>query len=176
MPNTRSNIETPLEPPLSPPHRRRINSSSSSNIEDYHEPHTNEPSAAPNFLASNDTLHLNQNTVNTCPISPIPTILKSLIPQRELTPNDLLAAMREQQIFITNQQSMFQSMFQQERDYNRNAIREQHNFMAEQQRQLMSLLVNCQTCSDDSPPSSKSSLTGPKVRMADPPSFDGSIK
>ena len=172
MPNMRSNIETPLEPPLSPPHRRRINSSSSSNIEDYHEPHANEPPAAPNFLASNDTLHLNQNTVNTRPISPIPTIPKSPIPQRELTPNDLLAAMREQQIFITNQQSMFQ----QERDYNRNALREQHNFMAEQQRQLMSLLVNRQTRSDDSPPSSKSSLTGPKVRMADPPYFDGSIK
>ena len=67
-------------------------------------------------------------------------------------------------------------MFQQERDYNRNALREQHNFMAEQQRQLMSLLVNRQTRSDDSPPSSKSSLTGPKVRMADPPYFDGSIK
>ena len=105
-------------PPLSPPHRRRINSASSSNIEDYHEPHANEPSAAPIFLASNDTLHLDQNTVNTRPISPIPTRPKSPIPQHELTPNDLLAAMREQQIFITNQQSMFQ----QEHDYNRNAL------------------------------------------------------
>ena len=85
-----------------------------------------------------------------------------------MTQGDLLAAMREQQY-----------LFQQERDASRNALREQHEFMADQQRQLMSLLVNRGPKSDEIRSSDISNISnthGPKVRMADPPKFDGSIK
>ena len=82
--------------------------------------------------------------------------------------------MREQQAFIQHQQTLFQ----QEREYTRIALREQHDFMAEQQRQLMSLLVNRPPRSENPRDESHAvnSQFGPKVRMADPPSFDGSIK
>jgi hypothetical protein len=83
--------------------------------------------------------------------------------------------MRDQQSFMSNQQMLFQ----QERESNRLALREQHEFMAEQQRQLMSLLVARGPKTDDlrsSGASHNSTSTGPKVRMADPPTFDGSIK
>ena len=87
--------------------------------------------------------------------------------------NALLSAMREQMSFMADQQRLFQE----ERISNRNALREQHEFMAEQQRQLMVMLVNnphnnIPTHSSDH----NNSRNGPKARMADPPSFDGSIK
>ena len=72
-----------------------------------------------------------------------------------------------------------QFLFQQERDASQNALRKQHEFMADQQRQLMSLLVNCGLKSDEiwsSDISNSSNSHGPKVRMADPPKFAGSRK
>lgn len=48
--------------------------------------------------------------------------------------------------------------------------------MAEQQRQLMSLLVNRPPRSEEPHPNTSTLQSGPKVRMADPPFFNGSIK
>ena len=113
---------------------------------------------------------------NAIPIVPITD--HHALPPRDITQNDLLsamhdqqAAMRDQQAFITHQQTLFQ----QERDYNRTALREQHDFMAEQQCHLMSLLVQ-RTTQDAKSSIATNFSTGPKVRMPDPPSFDGSIK
>ena len=89
--------------------------------------------------------------------------------RERVTQADLLAAMREQQAFMTHQ------LFQEERLSSRNALREQHEFMADQQRQLMSLLVSRPPFSDQ-PPSGPAHNTAPKVRMADPPTFSGSLK
>jgi hypothetical protein len=154
MPKTRSNMDQILEAPLSNHSHRRIHSASA-----LPDPQTVDP---PSPSPSN--LNRPENRGFQTPPSPI-------LPPREITPGDLLAAMRDQQIFITQQQQLFQ----QERDFGRMALREQHDFMAEQQRQLMSLLVNRPPRSEDNQPS-RTSQAGPKVRMADPPSFDGSIK
>lgn len=88
--------------------------------------------------------------------------------------SDLIAAMREQQAFIQHQQMLYQ----QEREYTRLALHEQHDFMADQQRQLMSLLVNRSPRSKEPCPKcdTASFQSAPKIRMADPPYFDGSIK
>ena len=91
--------------------------------------------------------------------------------RERVTQADLLAAMRDQQAFMTHQQQLFQE----ERLSSRNALREQHEFMAEQQRQLMSLLVSRPAVSDK-PPSTPAHSTAPKVRMVDPPTFSGSLK
>ena len=198
MPVTRSNMNAPLEPPLS--HHRHINSASAllehptsnhnspsqsnpSNVTHPFPPpgnitHTFPPPAStvnnrspptpsvnntppPNHTVSNNTSHHSSLpfTFNNIPRTP---------PPRNVTQADLLAAMREQQY-----------LFQQERDASRNALREQHEFMADQQRQLMSLLVNRGPISDEIRSSNTSNISnshGPKVRMADPPKFDGSIK
>jgi hypothetical protein len=91
---------------------------------------------------------------------------------RSVNPFDFLAAMREQQAFIQHQQTLYQ----QEREYSRTALREQHDFMAEQQRQLMSILVKRPPQSEEPRNNTVNTQFGPKVRMADPPFFDGSIK
>ena len=79
--------------------------------------------------------------------------------------------MREQQAFMTHQQQLFQE----ERISSHNALCEQHEFMADQQRQLMSLLISRPSL-PDKPPSIPAHSTAPKVRMADPPTFNGSLK
>lgn len=163
MPITRSNVDTPLEPPLSP-RRTRVNSGSSIIDNHFQDPHP-APTVNPTPFYDNEPSDISiQSQDNNRQFPPPPL-------QRDVTPADLLAAMREQQAFISRQQALFQ----QERDYNRIALREQHDFMAEQQRQLMTILVNRPPRPDDQ---SKPSIsqTGPKVRMADPPTFDGSIK
>ena len=171
-------METPLQPPLSP--RRRVNSATS--LPDNHIIHHTGnplPSSATLHPSPIRTVHSN-NIAHTSPISPHsapdnqPSNTPPPPPTRDITPADLLAAMRDQQTIITRQQTLFQE----ERDYARFALREQHDFMAEQQRQLMSLLVNRPPQPDNLSRSgvSVNSLTGPKVRMADPPTFDGSIK
>ena len=171
-------METPLQPPLSP--RRRVNSATS--LPDNHVIHHTGnplPSSATLHPSPIHTVHSN-NIAHTSPISPHsapdnqPSNTPPPPPTRDITPADLLAAMRDQQTFITRQQTLFQE----ERDYARFALQEQHDFMAEQQRQLMSLLVNRPPQPDNLSRSgvSVNSLTGPKVRMADPPTFDGSIK
>ena len=91
--------------------------------------------------------------------------------RERVTQADLLAAMREQQAFMTHQHQLFQE----ERLSSRNALHEQHEFMAEQQRQLMSLLVSRPAVSDK-PPSTPAHSTAPKVCMADPPTFSSSLK
>ena len=88
-----------------------------------------------------------------------------------VTQADLLAAMREQQAFMTHQQQLFQE----ERISSHNALCEQHEFMADQQQQLMSLLISRPSL-PDKPPSIPAHSTAPKVRMADPPTFNGSLK
>ena len=74
-----------------------------------------------------------------------------------ISSSDILAAMREQQAFMAQQQSLFQE----ERISNQAALREQHEFMAEQQCQLMSFLVKNPRL--DNPPDSLNSRTGPKT-------------
>ena len=64
--------------------------------------------------------------------------------------------------------------FREERAANRNALREQQEFMIHQQRQLLSALARQQPPTPNAPASPNQQ--GPRVRMADPPSFDGSIK
>jgi hypothetical protein len=217
MPVTRSNMDAPLEPPLS--HHRRINSASA--LLEHPNSSLSSPSqSSPRTNPSTHTRFLNPSTVtrpfpppsNTSHIFPPPSPTVNNVPHpppsvahlppstptvnnvppppstvdndhaprpfsfniprtpppHNVTQGDLLAAMREQQF-----------LFQQEREASRLALREQHEFMAEQQRQLMSLLVIRAPKPDDvrtQEPSHNTTSHGPKVRMADPPKFDGSIK
>ena len=191
-------MDAPLVPPLS--HHRRINSASallehpSSNLSSPTQSHPSNitrrlpPPGNTSHIFSPPPPTVNNLSPPTSTVNNIPTPNHTVNnntgdhsshpftfnnvprtpPPCNVTPGDLLAAMREQQF-----------LFQQERDANRNALREQHKFMADQQRQLMSLLVNRGPKSDEirsSDISNNSNNLGPKVRMADPPKFDGSIK
>jgi hypothetical protein len=207
MPVLRSNMEAPLEPPLTR-HRRNPSTTDTEGImNDYssrgnatpppegnsqrlslHQtpPHFPPPSSVnpsptrfplpPSLNSSPRRFPLPPNTVNTTVNNRLPftfnspTVDKTPLVNREVNAQDLLTAMREQQSFIQQQQILFQ----QERDNSHAALREQHAFMADQQRQLMSLLVTRAPNSSNNEHHTNSS--GPKVRMADPPSFDGSIK
>lgn len=107
------------------------------------------------------------HTINTFTSPHLP---RSSSHRERVTQADLLAAMREQQAFMSHQQQLFQE----ERISSRNALREQHEFMADQQRQLMTLLVSRAERVDSVP--TVASNTAPKVRMADPSPFAGSLK
>ena len=107
------------------------------------------------------------HTINTFTSPHLP---RSSSHREHVTQADLLAAMREQQAFMSHQQQLFQE----ERISSRNALREQHEFMADQQRQLMTLLVSRAERVDSVP--TVASNTAPKVRMADPSPFAGSLK
>lgn len=158
MPETRSSGTTPLLPPL-PVHRRNQSASGSLGT-----PFVNSTPA--DFTIPE--LHDSQSTTNT-PIHQSPFTTPPNNPRQNRTPhtpsrNAVLLT------FIAEQQRLFQE----ERSSNRLALREQHDFMAEQQCLLMQMLVN-----NRQPTADKETFQqhpGPKARMADPPSFDGSIK
>ena len=204
MPVTRSNAEAPLEPPLST-HRRIQSASGVDERVSTRDPprlitppplqqesngfpaqisptlfptvNTETPRSTVNNLASPPRFPTVNNDPNMFPFqSPTVNTPQNI---RSVNPFDFLAAMREQQASMREQQAFIQhqqTLYQQEREYSRTALREQHDFMAEQQRQLMSMLVKRPPQSDEPRNNTVNAQFGPKVRMADPPFFDGSIK
>ena len=165
MPNTRSSATTPNHTPLFLIDPQSALAELPNTVHgDTTGATTNSPlgPTAPNrILASPHTIN-----TNSPPSLPRNTSFRECVTQA-----DLLAAMREQQSFMAHQQQLFLE----ERIATCNALREQHQFMADQQRQLMTLLI-----SRPPPPQPTTSnsphTTAPKVRMADPPLFDGTIK
>lgn len=171
---------SPLQPPLSA-HRRTHSASA----------YTADPFLRP-ALETEENLHYDHDRDSVAAVHPlddglrhIPTPPLHNLPSDPCTPSpphapaqthvsasDLLAAMRDQQAFIAQQQQLFQE----ERNFNRAALREQHAFMADQQRQLLSFLVRHPRPDHSLDSCDPTHRTGPKARMADPPTFDGSIK
>ena len=137
-------MNAPLEPPLS--HHRRIHSASDLDAHLYHT--ASRPSSPDRVNTSPfrqppnppfDPSSSVNNNVATSPSSDPPRTVNNSPPNsRDINSSDLLA-------FLTHQQTLFQ----QERDYSRTALQEQHMFMAEQQRQFMSALVSRPSRDDD---------------------------
>lgn len=168
MPDTRSSGTTPLMPPLAP-HRRNQSASGSlgssfhvSTPADFSIPETNTSTSITS--PSND--RVTQPATLNSPFSTPPTVQR-----QPRTPHDTTSRDAVLLTFLSEQQRLFQE----ERTSNRIALREQHDFMAEQQRLLMQMLVN-QPKPTNTDKDTNQSRPGPKARMADPPSFDGSIK
>lgn len=167
MPETQSSGTTPLLPPL-PIHR--CNQSASGSLGTSFHNSTPADFTIPENDNQSITNTPTNNVTSDAPVHQSPFSTPPRIPNQRKTPRtpsrDAVLLM-----FIAEQQRLFQE----EQTSNRLALQEQHDFMADQQRLLMQMLVN-QPRQLNAEKESFQQRPGPKARMADPPTFDGSIK
>lgn len=154
-PSHRRNYSTSAADPRSSPFNETVDHSPSTGNAESLEQGVNAPSSTPQDTAPFPVLD-QPPTLQSPPRSPFH-------PRHSFASTELLRFMNQQQ-----------ELFREERIANRSALKEQQEFMANQQRQLLSALVQRSSTIDPEAPIPPQ--PGPRVRMADPPHFDGSIK